>query len=301
MNTKKFKPLLAPNKQLPIGQLPYPLISTPKIDGIRMIVKNGELFTRNLKPFVNEHISIRFKELVDYTKNNNIILDGELYSKTTTFANLSGIIRSFDKVLPEDLYYYMFDSIKDENFNEVYRERLNHLFILYDLNCIKKIPHIYVNNTEETKEAFDSALNDGFEGLILRNPVGIYKFGRATLKENIIYKLKPFETYDAKIVDVIQATSVKESANKKINELGYSVTSKKKDDRELINKASAFLVTYNNLPLKVTIALTDPEKEEIWLNKDAYIGKCIEFKGMKIGSKDLPRHPVFIRYRTDKD
>jgi len=112
--------------------------------------------------------------------------------------------------------------------------------------------------------------------------------------------VKPFLTFDAKIVGVIQSTEVDPNVEKKINELGRSVTSKKVGDRILINKASAFEVEYEGKKLKVTLAMTDGEKEEVWVNRDKYIGRMIEYKGMMVGAKDVPRHPVMIRYREDK-
>ena len=157
-----------------------------------------------------------------------------------------------------------------------------------------------LNNKEEVEAYFEEALENGFEGLILRNPDGRYKFGRATVKENLIFKVKSFVTFDAKIIGVIQATEVREGAEKKTDELGRSVTSKKKDDRVLIEKAAAFVVLYEDKPLKVTIAMTDEEKIEVWKNRSKYIGRYVEYKGMLVGAKDLPRHPNTIRMRSDK-
>jgi len=44
--------------------------------------------------------------------------------------------------------------------------------------------------------------------------------------------------------------------------LAESVTSHKKDDRHLIEKASTFLVNYEDKELKVTLAMTDEEKRK---------------------------------------
>jgi DNA ligase-1 len=153
---------------------------------------------------------------------------------------------------------------------------------------------------EEIEPLYENALAWGCDGLILRDPNGRYKFGRGTIKEGLIYKMKPFQTFDAKIIGIIQATEVREGAEKKINELGRSVTSKKKDDRILIEKAAAFVVMYEGKELKVTIAMTDEEKEDVWKHQNKYLGRMIEYKGMLVGSKDLPRHPVYIRMRDDK-
>ena len=90
------------------------------------------------------------------------------------------------------------------------------------------------------------------------------------------------------------------NAEKKVNELGRSVTSKKIGDRIPIEMAAGFVVKFNSLPLTVTIALPHDERISIWANRDSFIGKMIEYKGMLVGAKDLPRHPVFLRFRDDK-
>ena len=166
---------------------------------------------------------------------------------------------------------------------------------------MKLVRHIKVDSAKRVEEVFQIELDNGYEGLILRDPNANYKFGRGTLKEGIIYKVKPFVTFDAQIIGVVQSTEVREGAEKKTNELGRSVTSKKKDDRVLIEKASAFNVLYEGKELKVTLAMDDSEKEEVWKNRQFYIGEIIEYKGMLVGSKDVPRHPIFLRFRTDKD
>ena len=55
-------------------------------------------------------------------------------------------------------------------------------------------------------------------------------------------------------------------------------------------------------PLKVTLSMTDQEKEEVWKNQDSYIGRWLEYRAMMIGAKDVPRPPcIFIRFREDKE
>jgi DNA ligase-1 len=190
-----------------------------------------------------------------------------------------------------------------EDFNQTFAQRIMPLGYDYvkDIKYLKIVKQNLLLAPEAVNTYYEEALNWGCDGLILRDPNGKYKFGRGTVKEGLIYKMKPFQTFDAKIIDVIQATEVREGAEKKINELGRSVTSKKKDDRVLIEKASAFVVLYEGKELKVTIAMTDEEKTEVWKNKEKYIGKCIEYKGMLVGAKELPRHPVFLRFREDKE
>jgi DNA ligase-1 len=305
MKSKPFAPILAPNQQPVLDELVYPLIASNKIDGLRMIVKDGKLLTRSLKPIMNVNLQNRFKFLAEWSQKNNTILDGELFSPAISFPELSGMCRGFENVLIDDLKFYCFDRIISENFDEPYQRRekgIQPILDLFNPEFVTKVKSYIVINAQEVKDLFEKVIADNFEGLILRSLDGRYKFGRASLKENLMYKCKPFETFDRQITGVVQSTEVDEDAEKKINELGRSVTSKKLSERHTIEKASAFWVDYEGKPLKVVLAMTDPEKVAVWANRASLIGKWIEFKGMKIGMKKggLPRHPVMIRYREDK-
>jgi len=303
---KLFAPMLAPNEKVELADMKFPLLVSYKLDGIRCIFKDGQMYSRALKQFSNVQLRKRFEYLAKLSKEKNIILDGELLAKSLTFNELSGITRQLDKELPEDLFFYCFDLINDEEFNTPFEIR-----VLNTQRFITQIEEKYVSLlsqnviTDHTKiqKLYKEALEFGCDGLILRDPNGRYKFGRGTIKEGLIYKMKPFQTFDAKILEIIQATKVFGGAEKKINELGRSVTSKKIADRVLIEKASAFVVIYEGKELRVTIAATDLEKKEIWKNKNKYLGKWIEYKGMLSGAKEngLPRHPIFLRYRNDKE
>ncbi len=300
---KRFKPFKAPNEVIELKDIKFPQIVSYKLDGIRCVLKDGEMFTSALKHFRNIHIIKRFEYLARLSKEKNIILDGELRAKSLTFNDLSGIIRSDKQEIPEDLYFYCFDFVKNEEYNKPFKDRIMDTVGLEELNYVKVIPQYFLEEAgERIKELFNEAIKEEkCDGLILHNPEGRYKLGRATIKEALIFKLKPYRTFDAKIIGVCQATEVDPNAEKKINELGRSVTSKKKGDRILINRASAFMVLYNKKELKVTIGQTEEERIEIWQNKEKYIGRWIEFKGMLVGSKDLPRSPNMTRFREDLD
>jgi DNA ligase-1 len=298
---KTFKPMLAPNEKIDISTLKYPLLASYKLDGIRCIFKDGQMYSRALKQFPNIKLRERFEELTKITQQEGIVLDGELLAKSLTFNELSGLTRQLDKELPEDLFFYCFDAIHQEDFLMSFRTRTTFLqtlpFVFYYMKLVEQWS---ILRPEEIEPLYENALAWGCDGLILRDPNGRYKFGRGTIKEGLIYKMKPFQTFDAEIIGIVQATEVREGAEKKTNELGRSVTSKKKDDRILIEKAAAFIVMYEGKELKVTIAMTDEEKEEVWKHKNRYLSRMIEYKGMLVGSKDLPRHPVYLRMRDDK-
>jgi DNA ligase-1 len=297
---KNFKPMLAPNEKIDISTVKYPLLVSYKLDGIRCIFKDGQMYSRALKQFPNIQLRERFRHIAKYTLETGLVFDGELLAKSITFNELSGITRQLDKNLPDDLFFYCFDCVIDNDFNEPFKKRVINTRRLSLTNYVQLLSQRLIVDHNDIQKLYEEALDFGCDGLILRDPNGRYKFGRGTIKEGLIYKMKPFQTFDAKITGVIQATEVREGAEKKINELGRSVTSKKLADRVLIEKAAAFVVMYEGKELKVTIAMTDEEKMDVWKNQSKYLGRMIEYKGMLVGAKDLPRHPVYIRMRDDK-
>jgi DNA ligase-1 len=300
---KSFKPMLAPNEKVELTDMKLPLLVSMKLDGIRCIFKDGRMYTRSLKPFENKYIVERFQYLADLSAEKNLILDGELLAKSVPFTELSGIIRSYEQKLPYDLNFYAFDVVFKDEFDTPFATRVQQLSTIQsDLHPWGIVlPQIWMEDHLKIEEYFKEALAWGCDGLILRNPYGHYKCGRGTVKEALIFKLKPFQTFDAQIVNVLEGTRVDPNAEKKTNELGYSVTSKKKDDRIPGGYACDFVVMYEGKELRVSIAATAEEKREIWLKQQKYIGRWIEYKGMLVGAKELPRHPVFVRFRDDKE
>ena len=320
---KKFKPMLASNEQVDLDNIRYPKYASCKLDGIR-VVFHPELgmVSRSLKPIPNKQLNEKFQFLVDKSKELNRVFDGELYGHSLTFQHISRAVMTKDftdektvkklkKELPDDVNVFdyalvLISKIKFycfETYSEIPEKFMFKDVIMKSLEDerVVVVKQIIVNHADDVKALFSIALGDGYEGLILRCPLSLYKFGRSTLKEEWMLKVKPFEDFDAKIIGVEQATKVDPNAKKKTNELGRSVTSQKKGDRILIEKASAFLVLYNGLPVKVSLAMPDIEKQRVWKHREDYIGRMIEYKGMLVGAKDVPRHPVFVRFRDDKD
>ncbi|MFA5048558.1 MAG: hypothetical protein WC516_06055 [Patescibacteria group bacterium] len=324
MKEKPFRPMKAPNEQLPGNtayekacNLTYPILGSDKYDGFRCIFYEGQQRTASLKPFNNIHINKKFQPIVNFINQEmsyKPLFDGELMTPSLPFNVFSGIFRSDEMILPEDTKFYMFDGVYCDKFDEQFKDRQ-----WYVEKASKAFPELIVpveqkllNSPEEVVAYYEEALSKSFiyneeehficDGLILRSLDGHYKKGRGTLKEGLIYKLKPYQDFDAKIIDVIEGTKVDINAEKKINEMGYSETSRKKGDRILGGWACDFVVLHENKkPLKVSIAESKEKKIEIWNNKEYYIGKTLEYKGLLVGAKDLPRHATSIRLRPDKD
>jgi len=303
---KTFKPQLAPNEKVDLSTLSYPLLASTKLDGIRCIFYKGQILSRSLKQIQNKQLRERFEAIRKYSEEAQVILDGEIYSPKLTFQEITHFVMTQDlqdEILPDHLKFYIFDYLPPEKCIYQFNQRLEYALKASKLfpNEIEWVAQKLFYKASEIENYFEEVLKEGYEGLILRDPKSLYKCGRFTVREGGMFKCKPVLDFDGKITGVVQSTEVDEDAEKKINELGRSVTSKKLSERHTIEKASAFWVDYEGKPLKAVLAMTNEEKIEVWKNKEKYIGQWITYKGMLIGAKDVPRHPVFLRFREPKD
>ncbi|RLF56987.1 MAG: hypothetical protein DRN27_08635 [Thermoplasmata archaeon] len=318
MKEKSFKPMLYPNKSVDLETINYPIMGSMKIDGMRILFHKGQILTRSLKQFVNKQLREKFEPIRKFSEENNLILDGELYSHELTFQEIISFgmtqdltdkksIKKFGcvKEIPNHLKFHCFDIVEIDNLNCTfslrYQATKRYVDLIYNHeNIIECMSHDYLYSCKDVEDYFEKALNNNYEGVILNNPDGVYKYGRVTINEANGYKIKPFQDFDAQIIGVVQSTIVNPNAEKTINELNRSVTSTKKSDRILIEKASAFTVMYEGKELKVTLAMSDEEKTFTWKNRESVIGNWITYKGMLVGAKDVVRHAVFERYRDGK-
>jgi hypothetical protein len=107
--------------------------------------------------------------------------------------------------------------------------------------------------------------------------------------------------YDGVVIDILQATSIKDGVERTTNELGRSVTSKKKDDREASGLAKGFVVEYEGLGT-FTVGLkgfSNEAKRKLLKNKSQYIGRHLKYKAMA-PVLNFPRHAYFDCWRDSK-
>lgn len=307
-----FKPMLYPNDSTDVEDVKYPQLASYKLDGIRCLFINGNMVSRQSKYFRNPELTKRFQPLIDFSREHHIILDGELYDETATFQEIGSCTSKEGQELPDTLFYYAFDMLEYDADANAWKTDVGALERIERLKGCKEnyfndypffgvLVQSMVYEPEQVNLMFESARMAELEGLILKHPDSMYKFGRVTTKSGDGYKLKEWRTEDAIVKDIVQATKVDPNAEKKMDVFGYSKTSRKKADRIPIEKAAGFIVEYNGNDFTVSLAGTDKFKKEVWKNKSKYIGHYIEYKFQPDGVKNVPRFPVFLRMRPDKD
>jgi len=236
----KFSSLLAPNDKTNLDEINYPLLASTKLDGIRILFNKGQIVTRSLKKLPNKQLNEKFEPIRKYTEINNCLLDGEIYTHGIPFQfivscamthdyNDKKSIKKWNELCIDHNFYLSREEVhkklKFNCFDCVYNEDFFEKFCLRNLSveriCLgiengfdhimTQISQQKVNNKQEVEVYFEEVLSEGYEGAILRDPNGIYKCGRGTIKEGIIYKVKPWVTIDAQIVDVVQSTEVEKT------------------------------------------------------------------------------------------
>ena len=290
MSVKIQKPLLAGKFDPEKAQFPY--AGTPKIDGIRFLMVEGQAVTRSFKPIRNEHL----QELLSSNLPDGI--DGEL-TAGSTFQDCGSIMRI--KGEPQ-VKVWIFDYLNPDIELKPYMERMDELrnFESFNLSSFEILYPIMVSNQQQVDELMIQNLKDGYEGLMLRDPNGVYKFGRSTVKENILLKVKDFIDDEAEIISFREKMINTNEATK--DNFGRIKRSSENEGLIAAGTLGGFILrTSDGVEFSCGSGLNDSLRQEIWDNKNKYLGKLVKYKYMTTGIKSLPRHPVFIGFRDESD
>lgn len=288
-----MKPMLAATIK-DLSDVRYPVYASPKLDGIRGVVVGGVLKSRSLKPIPNPFVTARFSKL-SYTG-----LDGELILGDPTakdvYRQTNGACARHDGT--PDVKFYVFDDFTRQ---AEFRSRLSTIAASGFVDEIVVLEHRLISDEAGLLKYETEKLEQGFEGLILRDPKGAYKFGRSTMKEQGMMKLKRFVDSEAEILEVIE--EMENTNEKKTNELGRSKRSSHARGKIPKGTAGGFTVRdiKTGIEFDIGSGLTDADGEFYWTNRDAVVGKFIKYKSFMIGVKDKPRHPVYLGPREAWD
>jgi DNA ligase-1 len=207
---RKIFPMLA-NKYDPNakkrGGIVFPCFVQPKLDGLRCVVcmhynvpvfqsRTGGYFT------VLQHLIDPLLKI--FSQHPTLILDGELYTQAIPFEELAGIIKKktlsdSDKQKIKCVQYHVYDLIIP---NMPFRERLSllHQIIPSTSEYIIPVPTCL---TDSYREKFSEYVENGYEGIMLRNVDGLYQ---ENYRSNDLMKYKEFYENEYPIVDFKEAT-----------------------------------------------------------------------------------------------
>lgn len=275
-----------------IKKLKYPLIASPKLDGIRAILQNNLLVSRTFKPIPNRHIRNVLESLdLDYA------LDGELVSGSS-FNESSSAIMSRDG--QPDFSYYVFDSVVDTS--EAFLSRIKRLEEATKKHpSIKLVEQEIIMSYKDLLEYEKKCLDRSFEGVMVRDPNGFYKFGRSSLREGLLLKLKRFEDSEAVVLgyeEMMHNTNPEE-----LDAFGNIKRSTAMSGLVGSGMLGAFLVRdlVSNVDFAISTGLTEKQRIDLWNVKDSLVGKIIKYRHQPSGALEKPRFPIFEGFRHRDD
>ena len=203
-----------------------------------------------------------------------------------------------------DFVYKVFDHVA-HTLTEPYIYRQDRLLRLVPTfpSYVERLAPYRVEDSERLNQLLSIMMDNGKEGICLRQPYGGYKCGRSTLREHGLLKVKFMEDSEAIIHGFEEAL---ENQNPKVvNELGLSHrghSAKHMVPKGTVGKIIA-MDMHSGQALKVGTGkgLNDALKLDMWQHQEKYLGRVFKYQYQKVGTKDSPRIPSFQGFRSEED
>lgn len=289
-----MRPLLAAKAELVDVKLGYWV--SPKLDGVRALNIGGEMMTRAKKPIPNIYLRTLWSlpEIAG--------LDGEFIVGKPNDPDVYRITNSavMTHSGSPEATFYVFDDFTHPELP--YRERFvlleNRVSELAKTHRVKLVPQLVAGDVEAIEQSF---IEEGFEGLMARNPDRPYKFGRSTLREGTLLKVKRFLDGEALITGVQEL--LHNNNKQEVNELGLTKRSSKKEG--LVGSGVLGALEARDVETGVEFSIgsgfTQTERESLWARREQLVGRMITYRHFPVGVKDKPRFPTFVGFRDPQE
>jgi len=293
------KPMLA-SREIPKAEdLTYPVMVSPKLDGLRCLIKDGKALSRTFKAIPNDYAREWCERFLPEG------LDGELMLRDLTgaFHEASGSFRR--KTGEPDFVFAAFDLVTDGNVGQPYRERyakLESLAKTISPAHFAVVPHRVVNSPDELLEAYENFLQIGYEGLMVNSLDSGYKCGRSSLKQGILLKFKPFEDEEALVIGVTELLHNENEAQK--DAFGRTKRASHRENKTGAGTMGSLQCRFaDGTEFSVGTGFSAAQRAEIWeeFAHGEVIGyhAKIKFQPPPGGRKEgeAPRFPSFLGFR----
>lgn len=183
----------------------YPCYVSAKLDGVRamaFVCVSGSvsMTSRGGKQYdIPDHISEQLRALSSVSGVE--LFDGELYKHGLSLQNIVSAVKSVDNSDRNDLEYWVFDIPSDKPWKDRYEDLMtcHNKAVEMGLESIKFVLNALVENEADGRLIMNHYLERGFEGMMLRNPEGVYRFNH---RSPDLMKWKDFYDLEAKVIEV---------------------------------------------------------------------------------------------------
>lgn len=299
-----LKPLLAAKAPAKFKDTDFPMLASPKIDGIRATIQCGEFRTRTDKTIPNKAIAAELAQaLTEFDPEHLEGLDGELVvgppNAPNTMQATTSVVMSIDKVEP--FQFHVFDICTG---SEPTTSRLASLILLENNGLLpdwmRIVPQQVINHQEQLNDYEALAIEQGYEGVMVRTHAAFdapYKHGRSTIREGLLLKIKNFSDGEA---EVIGFRELFHNTNEKVD--GVRSTAQEGLVAGGVLGALSVRCIATGVEFEVGTGFTQAEREWIWTHREDFLGALVHFRHFAVtGTKDKPRFPSFVCFRSKDD
>jgi DNA ligase-1 len=276
--TQFFTPMLA-KKVIITGNnikgMKFPLCVQPKLDGFRCTCKfidgNIELLSRNNLPYKGLPTLKKklFKLYEKLNEKTSITFDGELYIPDIPFENLSGLIKraqNHNEYDIKNIEFRVFDCVFFNNINMKFKDRTSFLkSTISNYSNIKYVKTELIHNLDEFKIYFALFTEEGYEGIMVRNPNSPYEISK---RSSYLQKYKEFDDDEFEIISFQEGNGV--------------------DEKTVIWKCK----TLGGEEFSVRPKGNLLHRRNLFTNAKKSIGKMLTVKYQELSELGVPRFPV---------
>lgn len=211
-NVGRLLPMLASDYTKVGHRITYPCYVSKKLDGVRCIAtvdqkkKTVRMISRGGKDYlVPNHLIDPLIKLAFATDTWEF--DGELYIHGVSLQNIVSAVKK-PNALTSRLEFHIFDVPDDE---AEWQYRLMDLEALAswkrfrddkdECKMIKIVLNDYAEDEKHAREFMNQYIEDGYEGLMLRNRTGMYESNH---RSGDLQKWKDFQDLEAKVIEVTE-------------------------------------------------------------------------------------------------
>ncbi len=265
---------------------PAPIIAQPKLNGDRcraIIFDDGEVDLRTSEGNLILGVP-HIRRAVMGLGLRNVELDGELYVHEMRHQDIRSIVSRRQNIHPNHaiMQYHVFDVVNEDtqSLRTGWIEAgLASIIKASGTSLVKVVYSTKLENLAEVTQQLGTYIEDGYEGIIVRHPRGIYERKRS----QFIMKLKPRRQRKFTIIGLVEETTC-ESVD------GETPAGIPK------NALGAFTCTHDGKTFRVGSgpALTRETRELYWQDQEGTIGRELVVKYQEMSKGDIPIFPVAV-------
>lgn len=248
----------------------------PKIDGIRVMVGWNEeetdivCYSRTGLVVSLPHIS---NACAPYL-HPGFYLDGELYSDSLTFEDLSGLFRTIEKTPTQEkqllsCVYHIFDGYDSSHPDQSFDQRLD---VLDKFRFVSPLQRVVTEKISpvNVEQKLLCLVGQGYEGIILRTKDGIYDVGK---RSTGLIKIKLFQDHEFVITGAFAGQGTEQDC--------------------VIWKCK----TQEGKEFHVRPKGTYEMRKQMLRDSSNYIGKMLTVRFQNLTSDSIPRFPIGVAIR----